>query len=109
MDAILSIGGGVLAMGVVLLVALWFLPKCVVPRGLKASGWVGNHTALTPRIHPRTQPEPKRAGWQVRFAGDWHDCQVIGDNGDAGKLIRVHLPDGRFHQTTRPLIDIRRV
>lgn len=57
----------------------------------------------------RPQPAKKTPRWQVKFAGEWHECQMVGDNGDAGKLIRVHLPGRPDHLTTRLPDEIRQV
>ena len=50
--------------------------------------------------------QPKKSGWVVKFGHNQYPCDMLGDNGTISKLVRVHLPGGRFHQTTRPLSDI---
>lgn len=48
--------------------------------------------------------------WQVKFAGDWYECDLVGDNGNIGKLVRVHLKGRPCHLTTCLLPDeIRQV
>ncbi|MBI4119094.1 MAG: hypothetical protein HY452_02420 [Parcubacteria group bacterium] len=92
METILSI-----VVGVLVLAAITTLIKVnLLPKG---SGIVNDPVALT-QVRP---------GWQVMFAGDWYDCQIVGDNGHVGKLVR--LTDKRTHSRiiSRPLGAIRQV
>ena len=52
--------------------------------------------------------------WQVRFAGDWYECQPVGLNSYEGRyegrLVQVQLTDRRTHSRviTRRADEIRR-
>ncbi|MFY9493373.1 MAG: hypothetical protein WAP55_02775 [Minisyncoccia bacterium] len=47
--------------------------------------------------------------WQVWFAGDWYECQLVGENGQWGQLVR--MTDRRTHSRiiSRPLNCVRQV
>ena len=99
MDAIFVVFGTVAVMAVAV-ISIKKLFKHSPPTELS----VVSELAIMPT--PISRHPSKRSGWQVRFAGGWHGCDLLGENGDAGKLVRVHLPGGRFHTTTRPPNDI---
>lgn len=73
------------------------------------SGFGGGSVVSALVSVPVHQPAEKTPKWQVWFAGEWHECQLIGDNSNVGKLVRVHLKGRPCHLTTRRPDEIRQV